>query len=229
MHLGTRLPFSLRITARLINAAVRLVYGDARLEVNEELLDTMGWRRYVRVIRDTYALVGSMNARYGEADTQFLIGMSAMWNGCGFCSYGHVLTGALLVYRDRGVLHPLHAEVVAELMDMRTERALEALQEILCDYPALYEQILRMYALRAGRFRPETTDDYLLDACHQVWTLYVECTIVLGLTMEPDEAFCPAHTIGRDKRLIARYRRALERERMVSGGGGYTPDLDTTT
>lgn len=213
MQLGTRPPLSMRISARLITAMTRLVYGDARLVINEEMLDTLGWRRYVRVVRKTFALVGSMNARYGEADTQFLIGVAAMWNGCGFCSYGHVLTGALLVYRDQGVLHPLHAEVVAELMEMRTERALEALQELLCDYPTLYEPILRMFVLRTGQARPETTDDYLLDACQQVWSLYVECTIVLGLTMKPDEAICPAHTIGRDKQLIARYRRARERER----------------
>lgn len=216
MNEGARLSLPMRVVTRALGTFGRLAYGNAQLVVQQEMIASLGVRRYVRLIRQAIAIIRVMNERFGEAQTQFLIGMTAMWNGCGFCSYGHVLTGSLLVYRDQGTLHPLHPRVIERLIELEPDRSIEALAELLREHPDLRERVSRLNELRSGRARPETVDDYVLDACRQIWTQYVEYTIVAGLTMKPDEAICPAHPIGRDEKLIARYRRARERERERS-------------
>ena len=199
-----------RLVARAFHTALQLTYGGSALEVHEEAIVVLGWRRFLEISQNAFLVLRMLEERYGETDAQFIIGIAAMWNGCGYCSYGHVLTGALLAFRDHGRLHPLDPHVIAQLLPLENDDAMVQLAELLAaDRDAPLRRLLaRMHELRTGRAAPQTTDDHVLDAAMQTWSWYVECSIVVGFTIQPEDAFCPGHRVGRDKALQARYRRA---------------------
>lgn len=213
-----RLSLTKQITARVLHALMRLTYGNSRLAIHSEMLATLGWRRYIQIVRHGTSTIALLSKRFGEADAQFLVGTAAMWNGCGYCCYGHSLSGSLLVFRDEDRLHPLHPHALAEIMELDKDEAADRLAALLHEnrYERLRRLIARMYELHTEPDQPSTADDLLLEATLGLWTWLVECSIVVGLTMTPDEAFCPGHRIGRDKQLIARYRQARARERGES-------------
>ncbi|MEM9455836.1 MAG: hypothetical protein AAGF11_16770 [Myxococcota bacterium] len=215
---GPQLSLPKRLAARALHTALQLTCGGSRLEVHEEAIVALGWRRFLELSQNAFLVLKMLKERYGEIDAQFIIGIAAMWNGCGYCGYGHALTGALLTFRDHGRLHPLDPHVLAELLPLESDDAMVRLAELLADDrdASLRRLIARMYELRAGRAVPETTDDHVLDAALQTWTWYVECSIVVGLTIQPEDAFCPGHRVGRDKALLARYRHARASRAVVA-------------
>lgn len=204
-----------RLFVRGVHRALQLRFGGSWLVVHEESMATLGWTRFLKFVKDGALVLTELTKRFGEVDAQFTVSLAAMWNGCGVCAYGHSLAGSLLVYRDRGTLHPLCPEVIDELQDLRTDDAAAQLDALLHgdEHARLRRIAAQMYAQRMGRARPESVDDRLIEATSRMWDWYTECSIVVGMTLRPQDATCQGHAVGRDTALLACYRRARADER----------------
>jgi hypothetical protein len=70
----------------------------------------------------------------------------------------------------------------------------------------------RLYELRMGA-PPESDDDFLLLRANVMWEWLIECTI-MGFDLEPESI--PAWgSVGRNRKLIARYRQARREQSPV--------------
>lgn len=206
-----------RLVAKIITGLTRMSTGYSPSGLSEEWIGTMGVAGFFRFSVQGTKLIGRMSEEYGEADAQFLAGLSAALNGCGFCGYGHVITGALLHFREHGEVHPLYPRQIERMMDAEDDEAIAYLESRLDAEP--FERLRglarRMYELKMGA-KPQGADDELLTAAVWLWTWTTECTIGWGLTIEPDQAQPYGHPIGKDTRLREAYQQALAR---VEAGG----------
>ena len=185
------------------------MYGGSSVPVLEEGFRTMGTRGYFRYLGVAFKIMTGLQERFGERDAQFLIGFSALWLGCAFCGFNHVMGGTLIHYRDHNALHPIDPHVMDELFEMRDREAIEHIQRLLRDdeFAQLREMAVRMYDIYRREREVETDDDRLLESCLWVWRWTTECSIVEGIDIRPEDAW-PVHEVGRDKQLIARFREA---------------------
>ncbi len=193
------------------------MYGGISIPVLQEGIKTLGLRGYVRFLKIAFKITIDLQKEYGDQVAQHLIGIAAMWLGCAFCGYNHVMSGTLIYFRDTGAVHPLTPEIMALLFDMRDEEGLAYVQALLADprHERLRVLATRMYSLYMNTAKGETADDHLLLSCLSVWRWTTECTIVEGVEIEPEDAW-PIHDVGRDKALIERYNRAVAANRRDS-------------
>lgn len=206
----TDLSLPQRMGAKLVHGLTKLIAGHSPAGLSEEWIGTMGVLGFLRFSMQATKTLGRLSREYGEANAQFIAGLSAAWNGCGFCGYGHVLTGALIYFREHDRVHPLHPEAIECMLDGTDEEAVAYLDALLDTEPhqRLRWVARRMYELKMGRAEPGDAEDELLLAAVWLWTWTVECTINLGMTIEPEDAVPYLHPIYKDGTLRVRYDRA---------------------
>lgn len=187
----------------------QLAVGYSSRVVNTELVRTMGLRGALHHLRTTMKVVGELQDAFGHHTAQYLVGLSSLFIGCGFCTYNHILAGALIWFRDEGSLHPLDPHFVSRLFELRDKEIDQELRATLTapEHQRLLELTLRMHALYLEEVEPETDDDALLEACLWIWRWTTECSIVEGITFAPEDAH-PLHAVGRDRKLRERYELA---------------------
>jgi len=192
------------------------MYGGTSVPVMEEGFRTLGTAGYFRFLKVAFKITTELQKEYGDYLAQYLIGIAAMWLGCSFCGYNHVMGGVLIYFQETGELHPLTPSSMSKLYDMRDEEAVARIEELLVDprHDRLRGLIVRMYRLYKNEAQVETLDDRLMESCLWVWRWTTECSIVEGVDMEPEQAW-PIHEVGRDEALIQRYKDAIAK----SGSG----------
>ncbi len=199
-----------RMTMWLLYRVSIVMYGGGSVPVLQEGFKTLGFRGYFRFLKVAAKITTELQNEFGGEIAQHLIGIAAMWIGCSFCGYNHVMSGALIYFRDSGDLHPLTPSTMALMFDMRDEEALAHMQGLLADprHERLRLLVTRMYSLYMGTAQAETADDHLLMSCLWVWRWTTECSIIEGVEIKPEDAWA-IHEVGRDKALIKRYKRAV--------------------
>ena len=187
--------------------------------VADEFVRTMGLRGFFRYMKFVGAFVSAVEPVFGAANTQTLIGLASLIGGCGYCGYGHTLAGALLRFKETDELHPVHPHSIAALFELEDHEVVEKLDEMLTKpgFEDLRRQTKRMYEIFLGELEPETEEDELLKGILDFWRWTVECTIIEGIHIVPENAKT-FNSIGRDKALRKRYDAALaaEREAMAN-------------
>jgi hypothetical protein len=179
----------------------------------EELAVVLGPRSFFRWAQDVTKTIELLQKRFGEAEAQFLIGWAATWNGCQFCSVGHVYAGNLLWFRRHGRLFPLDERDVPALA---THTDAEMLAEILRrlapdpDTSAVQAALRRMFELKMGTPQPAGADDDILRATIASWDLINECSILVGIDAPVNEV-PPLWPIAKDKQLRRLYAEARGR------------------
>jgi hypothetical protein len=150
-----------------------------------------------------------LNLRYGERDAQLLVSFAAHWNGCSYCSSGHLLASNLIRYRDEGVIFPIDVDEAAQMRSMPDMEVIERIRVLLADaaYARTVALLLRQYALKAGTAQGKMDDDLLLRTTSAAWDLMNEFSITLGIDIDPSDvpALAP---VGRDEALRRRYEEA---------------------
>ncbi|MCA9716573.1 MAG: hypothetical protein H6713_27570 [Myxococcales bacterium] len=205
-----------RFTVGLILKLNTMVTGELHpAHTAEEFVRVMGVRGFFRYLGFLNKFNKMMHDAFGPANTQTLVGLAALMAGCGYCGYGHTLTGALMTFKANGQLHPVHPFSISQLFELEDHEVIEKLDELLAQpgYEDLRRQTSHMYAIFLGDLEPETEEDKLLKAILDFWRWTVECTIVEGINMTPENARI-MNEIGRDKTLRTRYEaaRAVERD-----------------
>jgi hypothetical protein len=186
----------------------------------EELAAVLGPRGLMRWAGDVVNLIAILEKRYGASEAQLLIGLAAIWNGCHFCSVGHVYAGNLLWFRDRNKLLPLDERELPALGILRDEHLLGRIVGRLerdPDTAGLRDAVRRMFELRTGARTVTDTDDSILRATADSWDLINECSIVVGIDA-PARDVPPLAPIAKDMDLRRRYAEA--RGRPAEAGPG---------
>ena len=208
-----------RMTMWMLHRMSAVMYGGTSIPVLQEGIKTLGLRGYFRFLKVALKVTTELQKEFGEQVGQHLIGIAAMWLGCAYCGYNHVMSGTLIYFRDTGEVHPLTPQVMGQLFDMRDEEGLAHLQSLLAErrHQRLRALATRMYSLYMNTAKAETADDDLLLSCLSVWRWTTECTIVEGVAIEPDDAW-PIHEVGRNRALIERYKTAVAASRKEPDG-----------
>jgi len=204
-----------RLAARLANAGSRWFEG-YELGFMEELVRTYG---LVGTNRWSLTMLGvrtDLVARYGLADAQVLMAFAAFWQGCTYCSRGHLLAGNLVRFRDDGTLFPLDTATLVALQAGDDDAILSVLRRRLADHADLLATLERQHALRDGVAQRSTCtdDDELLQATHAVWGWLSECSIMV---MDQPEVPPLCSEVAGDDDLLARYRAARAAHRRDEG------------
>jgi len=206
------LRFGERLALRAIDLISTLYLG-YKPPVNEEAFRTLGVRGYAKWSGATGRAMKVLAAGLGEAESQFVIGFSGLWLGCGYCGAGHIHAGNLIVFRDRNVLTALDDATLRDLYDTPDSEAIARLHELLCapEDARLLGLITRLYELREGA-EPGTEDDAYLELALSCWDWVTECTIVIGLEI-PFESVPPLTPLAKNRKLLRRYSEARARSR----------------
>ena len=176
---------------------------------SSEIFATYSFRQAFRYTSRIFKVLGKMDKEFGEVATQFLAAMSATWNGCSYCSVGHLYAANLIYFKETGKLLPVSEASVPALRRLRDSDLRDTLNTLL-DVPGL--ESLRHLVARHGELRfdgvvPENDRDRLMVACHASWDWLNECTIVFDQGHVP-----PLNAIGRQKALLAAYHDARAEE-----------------
>src|SRR5262245_17558525 len=194
-----------RAAARLMNALTLRSQG-YELPFYEEFFRSLGVLGYLKFVGNLAKISELLIARYGDRDAQILIGLAAMWNGCDFCSVGHVFAANLYHFRQEDRLLPLDEKAMPELTRMPDGDGIARISEIFGEpqYERLRGLIAREHALKAGRAQGAGDDDGYLRGCLAAWDLINECSIVAVYDEIPPLAPIAKERALRDRYLAAR-------------------------
>jgi hypothetical protein len=216
-----------RAAAALMKLGMWATEGYA-LPFTEEIVRVFGVRGAVEELARYRRVAAALDARYGERDAHLLQAFAALWNGCGYCSVGHLFASNLLRFRDEGVLFPIDQDELQRLSSMTDARVMERAREQLSDptYAPILRLLERQYELKQGTAEGTTSDDAWLLACNAALDLSNECSILAGIDMDP-HAVPPLSPIAKDRLLRHRYEAARQAERKTRSSVTSTPPPET--
>lgn len=192
-------------TAKLANLGSRLSEGQ-EVAFMEEMVRTYGIVSLARHGATMSAIRVDAEARYGPVDSQLLLGFASFWEGCTYCSRGHVLAANLFHFRDTGELLDLQAADILTLRRRPDEQILEELRRRFAGRPSLWAAVQRQHQLLRGQAGEPQPDDPLLEATLALGSWLAECTIMLVDDNTPPP---PLHReVASDRELLDAYRRA---------------------
>jgi hypothetical protein len=196
---------AVRLVARASEVVSRWQRGYA-VPFGAEMIMTMGFRGVARAGKQLDESANTIVRIFGERDGQLLMGMAAMWNGCTFCSVGHVYAANLYHFRERGELLPLDEREVTRLQRQRDSEVVDELRRRLADsLPRTWTLLSRQFDLKSGNAAGTSDDDDGLRLALSAWDWLNDCTITADLAEVP-----PLCVLAKDKALIQRYRAARD-------------------
>jgi hypothetical protein len=174
-----------------------------RVPFSGELLRTLGFARMMEFAKLSEPIMEEAVRVFGERDSQALCGMSALFNGCPYCSVGHLLAANLLHLREKDALFPLDEQDVPALRRMRdADIVTQVRQRLSATEPRLLARIERALALRDETRVAEGEEDAALRALGGLWSIITECSVQFEV---PASTIPPLDKIAKDKALRARY------------------------
>lgn len=203
-----------RAVSTLMKLGMWLAEGYA-LPFTDDIVRSFGVRGAVMELLRYGRVQDALSARYGERDAHLLLGFAALWNGCGYCSVGHVFASNLLRFREQGLLFPIDQDETERLQHMTDERAMDRVRELLrgdSRYARVLALLERQLQLKRGEAEGSTDDDEMLKACNAALDISNECSILAGLDADPHEV-PPMSPLSRDYLLRHRYEAARQEVR----------------
>lgn len=206
-----------RAASALMKIGMWVTEGYA-LPFTDDLVRSFGVRGAVLELLRYRRVAAEVAARYGARDGHLLLAFAALWNGCGYCSVGHIFASNLLRYREQSLLFPIDQDEAEQLQSMSDERAMERVRELLrgdSRYARVLALLERQLKLKRGEAEGTTDDDELLRACNAALDLSNEGSILAGIDSDP-HAVPPLSPVSRDYLLRHRYeaaRQAVRKQR----------------
>jgi len=154
-----------------------------------------------------------MTRAVGEGEAHLLSSFASFWNGCDYCTYGHMLAHNLHWYHDTQKLFPLdEQEVTLALMRRSDDEVLAEVRRVLGapEYASRLTRVEALAKVRAGELaQPPTDEQKLLLRCLAMYDWVNECSIVVGAPAPP------LGPIARNKDLRRRYDEARQADRAA--------------
>ena len=199
----------LTLPERWLLAASNYFYARSngyRVPFSGELIRTVGWAKTGEFSRRSEGILKNAVSLFGERDTQVLSSMAALWNGCPFCSVGHMLAANLLHLRDTEQLFAIPESAVVEWRRLRDEEILaDVATRLGSSEERLSRRVRRGFELYADPNAPLRDDeDHALDAMRRLWAIVSECSVHFEISPED---IPPLAKIALDKPLRARYQK----------------------
>lgn len=207
--MSTKLSVSQRLFLVAYNRMFATFLGWRQDAINEEYVRTYGVSGLLKFGKMIGDVIATLSERYGEAHAQHLVGFAGLLNGCGFCGVGHNLTANVLLYQEGGSLFPIDEQDIPRLQRLEDSVLMAEFEAKLgeTEFRHVLELLQRMHSLRNGRAESETEDDTFLLLALDMWLVNNECTISIGLDIEPEQVPIFAK-FSRDSELYSRYREA---------------------
>lgn len=139
-----------RLALRGIHALSRAFAG-YRAPFLDEVVRQYGLRGAMARLRRAQEIADLLEAELGERDGHLLIGFASLWNGCLFCTIGHIHAANLAHFRDTGELFPLDEDDLRRAIVRNDDAELLAqIRGSLARHPALAARFERQYHLKSG-------------------------------------------------------------------------------
>ncbi len=171
----------LNLRERLI---LRAVSGLSKISVGynppflDEIVKVYGVREGFKRAASLEELVKRFETLLGERDGHIVLGYASLWNGCEFCSLGHVYAGNLAHFRDTGELFPLDEHVLRiKMREGDDQEILEYTTTSLPGHDRLRELLVRQFELKAGADPGGNEDDEMLSASIAAYDWLNHCSI----------------------------------------------------
>lgn len=170
----------------------------------EELIRTFGVEGLQQIGEQNEEVLAALAERWDAETAQLVVGMGALWNGCGYCGAGHIYAANLLHFQRTNDLLPLDERDVPRLQKWTDSAILEELMaRFTGPLEGVGQLVRRQFDLKVGGTEPEDeADELLLRAC-AAWDIVNECSIVVDMSDVPP--LNPA--MAKDRALQRRYRR----------------------
>jgi hypothetical protein len=166
--------------------------------------------------------VETLTEHHGELLAQVLLGLSALWNGCLYCSRGHLLAANLLYFESTKGLFPLCEDEVSRWHGSSEDAVLTEIEERLesDELRGMGELVLLQGRIKLGRVAVAGDDAtaHALVQAESAWTL------INGCGRPPESAQVPPlhPRLSRDWQIQTAYRQARRQS-----GVHQLPGLDT--
>lgn len=196
-----------RAFIRTERALGELTHG-YHIAFDEELVRQHGMLGLFRFGRATLKAQNELIAMFGETKFHLLAGFASLWNGCDYCTYGHVLALNLCVFKETGQLFPIDEAEVHELLRLR-DHELQAMLEarLGASHPELFALVKRQLEVRVAEGPLKSDEDRLLLKSIALYEWVNECSITV------DAPAPPLGPVAKDRALRARYAAAREAAR----------------
>ncbi len=194
------------------DTAARVTMG-AGNPFGEEIVRTFGIREFMRGAGMMQEVMNLLDKRWGPMEAQIIIGFAGLWSGCRWCGVGHIYAANLELFKREGELLPIDEREIPGLQEKTDDEVVAFMEERFVGdrWEKLAKLLRQQYLLRSGQVEEETRDDQLLQMTNMAWQWLNECTIT---AMDHDPlAIPPQSPLGKDRKLLERYRDAREQAR----------------
>jgi hypothetical protein len=174
----------------------------------ESMFRVRGYRGLFAMGDNLTRTIKALEKRYGQLIANLILAWAGLWNGCRYCSIGHVYAVNLLHFRETGRLYPIAESEVPELQELTYPELMERLRHALVgeEFAEQLQVIERMFELFSGA-QVISDDDRLLSKALTCWAWLNECTIPVTYDLETSDV--PALLLKKDREpVLNRYKAA---------------------
>lgn len=215
------LTFGQKMFCKIVQPMNKLTLGYT-VPFMEDFVRTYGLKGAMRGMTRVQTMLALLEAELGDLKAAALVGFGAFWNGCPWCSIGHILAANLIQYDEDETFFFVDELEVPYLQTLRDDDVfVELRKRAKSDFDReLIEQVERQYALKMEKAQPVNEMDELLIAGLQAWDWFNECTIV---NARPADKVPAIHKLWKKRRLVRAYQaaRAPFREENPLPKDGY--------
>ena len=166
---------------------------------DEELLRQHGISGLIKWGRATQAAFDHIATKLGLEEAHLVAAFASFFNGCDYCSWGHLFALNLIYLERTGKLYPVDEEEVLELMRRGDSAVFEELRLRLGEHPEHLRLLLRQQELRTLEGGPVSEEDKIIVSSITLFEWVNECSIVVNAPAPPMDP------IAKKKALLARY------------------------
>ncbi|MFZ5441688.1 MAG: hypothetical protein ACOZQL_16925 [Myxococcota bacterium] len=171
------------------------------IDFDEELIRQHGIAGFMKWGRKLWALETKLTAFFGEENMHFVAAFSSFFNGCDYCTWGHLFAVNLVHLEKTGRLYPIDERESLVLMQQGDTAVVAELERRLAEHPEHVRLLKRMLELRDGA-PAQGDEDHHLGLARGLFEWINECSITVEAPAPP------LGSIAKKKDLIARYQAA---------------------
>jgi len=200
MNRNRKLSIAERLVIAMGNLYTKMNFGYINEAFNETLVRGVGIKGYFGWADAAGKALAALTAKYGSAHAQYVIGWSAMLNGCAWCGVGHIRAGNIILFKEKGVLFPIDDAEILELQ-RKTDREIAAVahERLSTSYPDILALLERVHVLKRGE--PAGADDTAIVLGIAAWDWVNECSIL----MDHNQVLPAQAPINKDKATVTAY------------------------